>query len=272
MGCCGTLGHIYLVVVNGLFMLFAIMLIVPGAVMLADVTYVNQKVVPLMKTLSVGSFNAADLADGLAIVMVAAGGVILFIATLGICGACKKARSCLCVYSLVVLSLIVAQIIAVVLWILMNAEAQSYLKSQLLSQLTNKYSNDDLITDEISTAFNFMFMTLECCAVNAVTGTTNDFDSTPWVTGGSAGSKNVPIFCCSGIDANSAGASFTTCTDSVSTGYYGIGCYDAFYNLIMKYSIYYIAVGITILVVETLGVFFACCMCKNLGKTENGKV
>uniref|UniRef100_K1PQ68 Uncharacterized protein n=1 Tax=Magallana gigas TaxID=29159 RepID=K1PQ68_MAGGI len=247
MGCCGTLGHIYLVVVNGLFMLFAIMLIVPGAVMLADVTYVNQKVVPLMKTLSVGSFNAADLADGLAIVMVAAGGVILFIATLGICGACKKARSCLCV-------------------------AQSYLKSQLLSQLTNKYSNDDLTTDEISTAFNFMFMTLECCAVNAVTGTTNDFDSTPWVTGGSAGSKNVPIFCCSGIDANSAGASFTTCTDSVSTGYYGIGCYDAFYNLIMKYSIYYIAVGITILVVETLGVFFACCMCKNLGKTENGTV
>lgn len=75
------------------------MLIVPGAVMLADVTYVDQKVVPLMKTLSVGSFNAADLADGLAIVMVAAGGVILFIATLGICGACKKARSCLCVVS-----------------------------------------------------------------------------------------------------------------------------------------------------------------------------
>lgn len=82
-----------------IFQLFAIMLIVPGAVMLADVTYVNQKVVPLMKTLSVGSFNAADLADGLAIAMVGAGGVILFIATLGICGACKKARSCLCVVS-----------------------------------------------------------------------------------------------------------------------------------------------------------------------------
>ena len=73
------------------------MLIVPGAVMLADVTYVNEKIVPLMKTLSVGSFNAADLADGLAIVMVIAGGIILCIATLGICGACKKTRSCLCV-------------------------------------------------------------------------------------------------------------------------------------------------------------------------------
>lgn len=59
-----------------------------------------------------------------------------------------------------------------------------------------------------------------------MTGTTNDFDSTPWVTGGSAGSKNVPIFCCSGIDANSAGASFTTCTDSVSTGYYGIVSFE----------------------------------------------
>lgn len=25
-------------------------------------------------------------------------------------------------------------------------------------------------------------------------------------------------------------------------------------------------------ILQTLGVFFACCMCKNLGKTENGKV
>ncbi|XP_078325515.1 CD151 antigen-like [Crassostrea virginica] len=269
MGCFDALGHIYLVVVNGLFMLFAIMLIVPGAVMLADVTYVNEKIVPLMKTLSVGSFNAADLADGLAIVMVIAGGIILCIATLGICGACKKTRSCLCVYSLIVLSLLVLQIIAIVLWIMMNAEVQSYLKAQLLSQLTNKYAASDLTTDEISTAFNFMFMTLECCAVNAVTGTTNDFDNTPWIAG--AGGQNIPIFCCSGINADTAGATYTACTNTVTAGYYGIGCYDAFYNLLMKYSIYYIAVGITILVVEALGVIFACCMCKKLGKTENGK-
>lgn len=40
------------------------------------------------------------------------------------------------------------------------SQVQSYLKSQLLSQLTSKYSNDDLTTDEISTAFNFMFMTV----------------------------------------------------------------------------------------------------------------
>ncbi|XP_062577241.1 CD63 antigen-like [Saccostrea cucullata] len=270
MGCFDSLGYIYLVIVNGLFMLFAILLIVPGAVMLADITYVNEKVVPLMKTMSVGSFNAADLADGLAITMVVIGGLILVIATLGICGACKKAKGCLCVYSLIVLSLLVGKVIVVVLWVLMNAEVQSYLKSQLLSQLTNKYSADDLTTDEISTAFNFLFMTLECCAVNAVTGQTNDFDNTPWIAG--AGSKHIPIFCCSGIDANSAGATYTACTDNVSAGYYSIGCYDAFYNLIMKYSIYYIAVGVTILIVEVLGVIFACCMCKKIGKTENGKV
>ena len=61
---------------------------------------------------------------------------------------------------------------------------------------------------------------MECCAVNAVTGTTNDFDNTPWIAG--AGGQNIPIFCCSGINADTAGATYTACTNTVTAGYYGI--------------------------------------------------
>lgn len=116
---------------------------------------------------------------------------------------------------------------------------------------THTKQNGHISCIYLSLQYGFNHFQLECCAVNAVTGTTNDFDSTPWVTGGSAGSKNVPIFCCSGIDANSAGAAFTACTDSVSTGYYGIvsfetsshsymyllrHCMDAMLQTLLKYN------------------------------------
>lgn len=40
---------------------------------------------------------------------------------------------------------------------------------------------------------------MSCCGVNAVTGTTNDFDSSAWITSSSAGSKHIPTSCCTGV-------------------------------------------------------------------------
>lgn len=56
-----------------------------------------------MKMLFVGSFNVVDFVDGLVIVMVVVGGVILFIVILGICGVCKKVWSCFCVVSILII-------------------------------------------------------------------------------------------------------------------------------------------------------------------------
>jgi hypothetical protein len=67
----------------------------------------------------------------------------------------------------------------------------------------------------------YVCLQMSCCAVNAVTGTTNDFDTSAWITSGAAGSKQIPTFCCSGVTESTFSThSDTACTDSVTSGYY----------------------------------------------------
>lgn len=124
---------------------------------------------------------------------------------------------------------------------------------------------------------------MSCCGVNAVTGTTNDFDSSAWITSSSAGSKHIPTSCCTGVTSETYSTfTNTACTDSVTSGYntkvintniwivvwFSLvttliwslnfflnpiswkGCYDAIYTSLSAYYIIFIAVGVTVMVVE----------------------
>lgn len=124
---------------------------------------------------------------------------------------------------------------------------------------------------------------MSCCGVNAVTGTTNDFDTSAWITSSSAGSKHIPTSCCSGVtSATYSTYTNTACTNTVTSGYHTKvintsiwniawfslltliwtflkqnqtchslkGCYDAIYNSLSAYYIIFIAVGVTVMVIE----------------------
>ncbi|XP_056012195.1 tetraspanin-9-like isoform X2 [Ostrea edulis] len=226
MGCFSSMGKLFLVVINILFMIFGLMLILPGILILANVEYINENVKPLMKTLSYGDVNLADVADGLSISMIILGIFILVVAMLGLCGACKSNKKCLCIYSIVVLTLLVFQLVAVALWAVANDKLTNSIKSEMLTNLQTYYTNEDLSSHEISTAWNYLFMKLSCCGVNDNQNSTNDFTTSPWKT--SAGTKNIPIFCCSGTNTDNYNlVTFSTCTDEVYLGYYSTGCYSA---------------------------------------------
>lgn len=85
---------------NAFSQIFGLMLILPGILILANVEYINENVKPLMKTLSYGDVNLADVADGLSISMIILGIFILVVAMLGLCGACKSNKKCLCIVSI----------------------------------------------------------------------------------------------------------------------------------------------------------------------------
>ena len=76
---------------------------------------------------------------------------------------------------------------------------------------------------------------MSCCAVNGVTGTTNDFDNSAWITSGAAGSKQIPTACCIGVtDATYSSYTNTACTNSVTSGYHT----KVKWSLALTYSIY----------------------------------
>lgn len=69
------------------------------------------------------------------------------------------------------------------------------------------------------------FSKLDCCGVNAVVSTTNDFDATSWCTTlGScqATSSQIPKTCCLNVDRNSYTSAPAGCHASVNSGTYNL--------------------------------------------------
>lgn len=63
----------------------------------------------------------------------------------------------------------------------------------------------------------------ECCAIDQVTGTTNNFDNTPWcTTSGScqATASQIPKTCCNYVTADNYQSAPTACHSSVNSGTY----------------------------------------------------
>ncbi|KAJ8307951.1 hypothetical protein KUTeg_014500 [Tegillarca granosa] len=229
---------ILLIYINDIYiiLLLGLGLMVPGIIVQANVELVNSEVRPLLNQVQVGSFTLGSLVDGLSVTLIVIGVFILILAGLGAFGACCKHKCMLTTYAIIVFVLWLIKVIIVICWIVMRSEKQE----------------------------------LSCCGVSAVTGITNDFDNSTWVTSGEAGSQEIPEFCCTGITADNylTTTPAVTCTHTVTSGYYNKGCYDAAYDMLTEYSGVFIAVGVIILIVEVLAVIFACCICKQTGKDQ----
>lgn len=63
----------------------------------------------------------------------------------------------------------------------------------------------------------------DCCAVNEVLGTTNDFDETPWCTTSGtcqATASQIPKSCCKDVTENNYQSAPSACHASVNSGTY----------------------------------------------------
>ncbi|XP_071173501.1 leukocyte surface antigen CD53-like isoform X1 [Mytilus edulis] len=263
---------ILLIVLNILFMLLGLGILIPGLLMILNVDIINDKILPLMQQVSIGTSNLGDLAQGLSITLIVLGGFVLIVATFGACGACCQNKVCLIVYAIAVGILFVGKLVIVILWFVMNDTIVNSLKSELKSALLNKYSHDDLTSSEVSTSWNYLFIKLECCGVDAVTSATNDFDSTSWQTG--SPNTDIPLGCCPGVtiesylSASATNAGCPSSSGSAPVGQYSKGCYDAVYDLIRSYTIAFIVFLVIILLVEIATIASALIICKRANKDQ----
>lgn len=270
LGCGGTLGKVFLILINIIFFLLGLGLLIVGALMKANVKIVTDEVKPALNTVTVSSYKLGDLADNLSVVFIVIGVFIFIVAGLGLFGACCQNRCMLVTYAILVLILFIAKIAAIALWFTMQGEVEDKVKSEMLTSLQTYFTDDSVDTgSEVSKSWNYMFMTLDCCAINKVTSGTNDFDESPWCKDTGKSCKDtlaeVPRTCCVDVDASTYTAATAPCTTGVS-GYNTMGCYDALKAEIDSYSTPVIGVGITILVIELLAVIFAFVICKQTGE------
>nr|XP_022327134.1 uncharacterized protein LOC111126645 isoform X1 [Crassostrea virginica]XP_022327135.1 uncharacterized protein LOC111126645 isoform X1 [Crassostrea virginica] len=104
------------------------------------------------------------------------------------------------------------------------------LQSAMKYRLSQQYSSDNMSSmSKESNAWNNFFFQYDCCAVQEVLGTTNDFDNTPWcTTNGScqATASQIPKTCCKGVTPDDYQTAPSTCHASVNGGTFKLGCID----------------------------------------------
>lgn len=270
-GFCGKVGTVFLVIINIIFFLMGLGLVIAGALALTDVSNINtDHIKPLLDSIPVGSFEAGSLVKNLTTLIIVIGAFILLIAGLGLFGACCQNKFMLVTYAVLVLILLVMKIAVIILWFTMKNTVENEVKDKLFVSLKDNYKEDTLTnSNSISNAWNYMFMTLDCCGVNPVVSTKNDFDSTYWCNDdGSclAAVSNIPKTCCLNVDENTYTTAPTACHSSVHTGTYNTkGCYDALKEKLLSQSPSIIGVMVTVIVIEVLAVIFAFWVCCQVG-------
>nr|XP_022320140.1 uncharacterized protein LOC111122621 [Crassostrea virginica]XP_022320141.1 uncharacterized protein LOC111122621 [Crassostrea virginica]XP_022320142.1 uncharacterized protein LOC111122621 [Crassostrea virginica]XP_022320143.1 uncharacterized protein LOC111122621 [Crassostrea virginica]XP_022320144.1 uncharacterized protein LOC111122621 [Crassostrea virginica]XP_022320145.1 uncharacterized protein LOC111122621 [Crassostrea virginica] len=102
------------------------------------------------------------------------------------------------------------------------------LRSSMISSLKTSFTSDDINSGNgISNAWNKLFIKYDCCAVNEVLGTTNDFDETPWCTTSGtcqATASQIPKSCCNDVTENNYQSAPSACHASVNSGTYKSNC------------------------------------------------
>nr|XP_022327374.1 tetraspanin-9-like [Crassostrea virginica] len=259
-GCCQKLGKVFLVVINLIFLLLGLGLLVAG--ILVKINALSSDVTPALDTIVVADYKLGELTNNLSVVFIVIGAFITVVSGLGVIGACCKVKWMLIVYTILVLILLIMKIAAVALWFKMRGEFNDNVKKVMVDALNKEYVSDRLnSTNVVSNAWNYIFMTFDCCGVNPVNKTNNDFSTTPWCTNNNC--TAIPRTCCSGVDqSNYLTKAQPVCYKDVSKDYNSKGCYQAIQDLIATYGNAFIGISITVIVVEILAVIYAIMICR----------
>nr|XP_022320768.1 uncharacterized protein LOC111122991 isoform X2 [Crassostrea virginica] len=117
------------------------------------------------------------------------------------------------------------------------------LKSEMLRSLEKNFQSDNPGNgNTVSSGWNKIFIKYNCCAVNDVNGTTNDFDNTPWcTTSGScqATASQIPRTCCKDVTQDDYQNAPDSCHAAVSPGTYKPGCFQIVKSMSLAKIEYY---------------------------------
>lgn len=253
------LGIVFLIM-NLVLIGMGIGLIVVGILAKIEASIIEtDNVKPLLDPILYDTLQAGSVAFGLSVLIIIIGALVLVITVLGLVPIISgKIRRLLLVYAIIIGAAGLSQAIFMAMWVpLVRYKVEGDLKENLIATLNENFIEDTMShIDPISNAWNFMFIELDCCGVNPVASTRNDFDSTPWcATSGSCqtGSSQIPRTCCIGVDENMYSSAPMSCHGNVTSGTYNAkGCYDVLKEKLLSQSPGYIGVVSTLYFIEII--------------------
>lgn len=262
-------GKIFLVTINIIFLLVGFGLLIVGSLMQVDGKVIHKdQVTNLLNYLTVkGSLKFGTVVNSLPIFIICIGSLITLIAVLGLCGACRKKKVLLVAYTIMVLWILVVQCVSVALWFTMKTKVTDAVKETLEGSFSTYEGVSS--TNEISIAWDLMFIGYKCCGVDPISMLNNkeEFNTTAWWNNRNSVLDIVPNSCCQ----KATESNYKTYANDIScqrslTDHWTTGCYDAFKAWFRKYQSAAIVLGVILIVIEVLSIIFACCSCRAITK------
>lgn len=183
-------------------------------------------------------------------VMIAAGVLIALISFFGCCGAWKENRCLLVIFFICLLVILCLEIAFAVLGYTHRNKIDDEFNKQVIAALQSKYGEDD--NEGTTDAFNLIQKEQKCCGW---------YNYTDWQKSKFANGSHsvVPDSCCKNAKEN--------CGKSISSdNIYKEGCKEKVEDFI-KERLYVIgALGVTIVVIQVLGMIFALVLICRIGK------
>nr|XP_022327373.1 tetraspanin-9-like [Crassostrea virginica] len=255
-GCCERFARGFLIAINIVFFLLGVCFVVAGALLRTQ--KISHEVLPALSTLEVCGHDVTNLIYTVSTLAIVTGVIVVCVSCVGMFGAGFEVKGMLITYVVCVILLLIVEMCAVVMGFKLRKKFDN--KDELFECL-QKYSSELVNgTSRISNAWNQAFLHFDCCAVDPVKGTKNDFDSTPWCTmSGSCyrSDAQIPRSCCTGVDeTNYMTKASSECFLTVTSNYKTTGCFERLQQY-LGYSQSVIGIGIVIMIAEITGVVFA---------------
>lgn len=266
-----------LVLFNIIFFLLGITILAVGIYVLVDPKFNHFKNIASIDVVDAASTAGINLSyiGYCGIAFCVFGGVMLLISFLGCCGAMKKVKCLLGLYSTILLLLLLAEIGIGIFAGVYSTKLKSLLAPQLQKNIEKEYMGDFANKTIASIGWDTIMLNFECCGVYNST----DFETaTAWKFNSS---QVTPRACCKfeSLPANSwTSANVPTnykdsecfINPSSANSNFNIGCYDKIHDTVIQYSTIVIAVAVSIGLVLLLGVVFGFHLCRRISQAEDG--
>jgi len=190
--------------------------------------------------------------------LIAAGVIVALIGFFGCCGAIKKQKWMLVVYSILVVLIFILQLAAGVYAYAKKDTIENTLAKKIKVVVKKSYGKTDTTANKgLTKAVDWLQQNAQCCGAEGA----SDWKTSSWMTGKSSNTR-VPDSCCQ-TPEDGCGVSNKTLPTMISEKIiYKNGCMTAG-KMLVKDNLYLVGgVGVAVAIIELFGVIFALCLCK----------
>lgn len=233
LSCGEQFSRITLIILNLIFLLCGIAFLIIGCIFRFGNNELKEDIKGAFEDVEISTYNAYDLFNGLAIVFIVAGAVIIIISAIGFVGACGTIMTALYIYAVIVGLLVVLELAGVILFFIIDDEIEEAFKDGLQTTIDKANDAESKFQEDSQKSAEYMMKTFECCHVN---------------------NKRLADL----------GEAKDTCTQSGEA--FHKDCYKAIKDFVKGYSTALIVIGIVVIVVQILMIIFACVVARTQRK------